>query len=107
MYMKGTAGQLRVPADYLKKAPIPLPSVDEQRSIVEQVNKNLRQVNMIERSMENLIDRIDILRRSVLTEAFAGRLVPQNPNDEPASVLLEHIAGSHLAKPKRRTTASE
>lgn len=105
MKMTGTAGQLRVPAGFLKTAPIPFPSLDDQRSTVRQIDNNLGQVNTVERSIQSLIDRIEMLRRSVLTEAFAGRLVPQDPDDEPASVLLERIAASHPSKPKRRRKA--
>ena len=42
------------------------------------------------------------LRRSVLKAAFEGRLVPQDPSDEPASVLLERIAAERAAAPKKR-----
>ena len=42
------------------------------------------------------------MRRAVLAVAFSGQLVPQDPNDEPASVLLEQIGASRATTPKRR-----
>lgn len=105
MNMTGTAGQLRVPAEFLRNSPIPLPPVDEQRWIVQQIDKARSKVSTIERSIQDLFDRISIVRQSVLAEAFAGRLVPQDPEDEPASVLLERIAASRPAKPKGRNKA--
>ena len=50
--------------------------------------------------MDAALARSAGLRRSVLKAAFEGRLVPQDPSDEPASVLLERIAAERAAAPK-------
>jgi type I restriction enzyme S subunit len=66
----------------------------------------------LENHFDASLKRAVSLRQSVLKEAFAGRLVPQDPNDEPASVLLERIrlrrenpnGPAELEKPKRTRT---
>ena len=52
-------------------------------------------------SARKLIDQLD---RAILAKAFRGELVPQDPNDEPASVLLERIKGKQSAEPSARGT---
>jgi type I restriction enzyme S subunit len=51
-------------------------------------------------AIEEEVRRADALRQSILKAAFAGKLVPQDENDEPASVLLERIRAEHAARPE-------
>lgn len=74
---------------------IPLPPLAEQKRIVEKIEELLPKVEEYGKAQENL-DKLndelpERLKKSVLQEAIEGRLVPQDPNDEPASVLLEKI----------------
>lgn len=69
----------------------PLPSLAEQKQIVPEVEQRLSLVTQLETIIEANLKRAELLRQSILKEAFAGRLVSQDPNDEPASVLLERI----------------
>mgnify|MGYP001199935374 CR=1 FL=1 len=71
--------------------PIPLPPVEEQREIVELLEDKLGEIGQLEKACEHELSRSSALRRSVLRHAFAGKLVPQDLNDEPASKLLERI----------------
>lgn len=89
--MKGTAGQLRVPPRYLENLPIPFPSIPEQNEIVLELEKNFSIIENSQKIINSIIFRSKILRNSILKYAFEGKLVPQDPNDEPASILLEKI----------------
>jgi len=75
----------------LLATPIPLPPLAEQRRIVAEVERRLSVVAALERDVEAALARAARLRQAVLKQAFEGRLVPQDPDDEPASVLLERI----------------
>lgn len=76
--------------------PIPLPPLAEQEAIVLEVEARLSDVTAAEAVVNANLTRAARLRQSILKEAFAGRLVPQDPADEPAAVLLERI---RAAKP--------
>ena len=92
---KGTAGQQRVLSDYVQNKLVPLPPLNEQKRIVQKIQEALPIVRIYGKSQEALdklnADIFDKLKKSVLQEAIQGRLVPQDPNDEPASKLLERI----------------
>lgn len=75
----------------LKMLPIPLPPLAEQRAIVAEVERQLSDITATENYIAASLKRAARLRQSILKEAFAGRLVPQDPNDEPAAKLLERI----------------
>ena len=79
----------------LYKALIPLPPVDEQHRIVNKIKSVLPEIekyDLVETELSNMNrDFPENLKRSILQWAVQGRLVPQDPSDEPAEVLLEHI----------------
>ena len=81
--------------DNMKGLLFPVPPYAEQYRIVEKINSILPIVTKYDQSQDKL-DKLngelnDRLRKSILQEAIQGRLVPQDPNDEPASVLLDRI----------------
>ncbi len=95
----------------IKGLRFPLPPIDEQLRIVAEVEHKLSIVESMERRIEEALRRSAALRRSILEQAFSGKLVPQNPSDEPASVLLERIHAERAAsdtttgrRPRRRAT---
>jgi type I restriction enzyme S subunit len=75
----------------MAKCPFPLPSVAEQAQIVSTVAERLSQIEATEIVIEHGLKRAARLRQSVLKRAFEGRLVPQDPTDEPAAQLLDRI----------------
>ena len=85
--------------DYLR-TPIPVPSIDRQRRVAERADEFFALADRIETVVRSTKLRLKRLRSAVLHAAFRGELVPQDPNDEPASVLLERIAAERAAAPK-------
>lgn len=66
-------------------------SIEEQKKIVEEIEKRFAVVDDVEKVVEENIEKAKQLKQSILKKAFEGRLVPQDPTDEPASTLLEKI----------------
>ncbi|MEM4318069.1 MAG: restriction endonuclease subunit S [Candidatus Nitrosocaldaceae archaeon] len=70
---------------------IPLPPLQEQKRIVEEIERLFSIADHAEKIIEHSLAQADRLRQSILKKAFEGKLVPQDPTDEPASMLLEKI----------------
>ncbi|MFC1688225.1 restriction endonuclease subunit S [Pseudomonadota bacterium] len=89
----------------IKSVRIDLPDPSEQTEIVTKINEMLS----IEESACTIIDaqlkRIEALRQSILRRAFSGRLVEQDPSDEPASLLLEKILRNKKSKKNEKEAA--
>lgn len=70
---------------------VPVPPVEEQKRIVDNIDSVLSLIEQIESHKQSLSSQIDNIKSKILDLAIHGKLVPQDPNDEPASVLLERI----------------
>ena len=79
------------PFDVLKRYLIPIPPIQEQKRIISTVNNLLSKVNSIDEDNETIFTLIVKAKSKILDLAIRGQLVPQDLNDEPASVLLERI----------------
>lgn len=93
----------------LTEVVIPLPPVDESAEIVRLVSEAMECADRIQRVIGSSNDELTQLDQSILARAFRGELVRQDPNNEPASVLLERIrqqreALSSVAKNGKKTT---
>ena len=113
--IRTTAGQSGISGSDLKSMPIPLPPLSKQHRIVAEFERRLSVIQQTDAAVEANLTRVERLRQSILKQAFSGKLVPQDPNDEPASVLLERIRAEREAaeaaaksqrKPRRRGSKS-
>jgi type I restriction enzyme S subunit len=97
-------GRPRMNQQEIKALPIPLPPLSEQRRITAEVERRLSVVAELEKTVTDNLARAGRLRQAILHRAFTGRLVPQDPNDEPAGKLLERIRAGRGEAPVRPHT---
>jgi type I restriction enzyme S subunit len=103
-----TSGLYTLSVSKVGRLPVPLPPLLEQRRIVAEVERHMSVIKAAEATVEANLKRTERLRQAILGRAFDGKLVPQDPTDEPASVLLERIraerehAGKSVSEVRRR-----
>ena len=84
--------------------PIPVPPKDEQQEIVRRVEELFALADRIEVRYQKAKAQVDKLTQSILAKAFRGELVPQDPNDEPASELLKRIKAQEVEQGHSKET---
>jgi type I restriction enzyme S subunit len=102
---KSTAGHQRISISDLLPLRFPLPPLAEQEAIVEAVEDQLSVIEHLEADIEAKLKSAQALRQAILRDAFIGRLVPQDSNDEPASELLKRIAAEREARAREAQAA--
>jgi len=86
-----TSGLYTLSVAKVSRLPVPVLPSAEQRRIVAEVERRLSAVEVMEAAVEANLKRAERLRQAILKRAFEGRLVPQDPTDEPATALLQRI----------------
>lgn len=109
---KQTTNLASINMGILKRFPVPVIPVLEQKFIFDYIQSNLDIVDAQLEQNSELIKNCSRQRTNILNQAFKGKLVPQDPNDEPAQVLLERIQQQREAEalvkkssPKKRSTS--
>ena len=90
-YFKGVVGQQRVHKEIFTDLQIPLPPFAEQQRIVAEIERWFSLIDIIENEKDDLQTTIKQTKSKILDLAIHGKLVPQDPNDEPAIKLLKRI----------------
>ena len=83
---------------------LPLPALAEQSEIVRILDARLEAAEALDKEVDARFARADALRQSILKQAFSGKLVPQDADDEPATILLQRIAAQNASQKPIRTT---
>ena len=102
-----SAGQHNVSLSLIHMMSVPLPPIAEQCRIVAEVERRLSVIQQAEAAVDASLQRAERLRQSILKRAFSGELVPQDPDDEPASVLLERIRAQREAEQAAAATTKK
>jgi type I restriction enzyme S subunit len=102
-----TSGLYTLSVSKVSRLPVPLAPNTEQHGIIVEVERRLSIIDELQAQVEASLKRADRLRQSVLKRAFEGKLVRQDPSDEPAAVLLERIRSQreNSARPFRKIAA--
>ena len=87
----------------IEEIPVPLPPDLEQQEILRRIDILFAVADRIEVRYQAISEKVDKLTQALLAKAFRGELVPQDPNDEPASVLLERIRAQRRVQPSTKS----
>jgi type I restriction enzyme S subunit len=98
-FIKTAAGQHGISGKDLKKLEIPVPKLEAQEKINVKAREQLSGISEVANQANLAGHLLDHLDRANLGKAFRGELVPQNPSDEPAFVLLERICAARAEQP--------
>jgi type I restriction enzyme S subunit len=90
--------------DDIRSVWIPIPPLTEQKLIVTAIESIFKTIDHIQQQYEVAKAQLEKLDRAILAQAFRGELVPQDPNDEPASVLLDRIREERAKVSDRKST---
>jgi type I restriction enzyme S subunit len=93
--------QSNINASKLQEYPFPFCSLEEQEELVSILEDKFEKISLMEAVIDAEIARAGTLRQSILNRAFSGQLVPQDPTDEPASVLLDRIRTEKRSSPRK------
>jgi type I restriction enzyme S subunit len=97
---KTTAGIYKISQNDLGSIRVPLPSVEEQRVVAQRVATAMTSLRTLLATCDGQAERVARLEQAILARAFRGELIPQDPTDEPAAVVLDRIRAARAAEPE-------
>ena len=101
---RGSAGQRNISLSQCRNFSIPVPPIKEQEEIVRRIEKLFSHADLVESHYLNALEKIEELKSLILEQAFRGELVSPDPNDEPASTLIERIKAEKIRIKSERTS---
>ena len=99
------AGKPGLNLDNVRSLTVPLPSLPEQHEIVRLLDEQFEVIEQNEREIDAALQRSEALRQAILKKAFTGRLIAQDPADEPASALLARLRAAPAVRVKSHASA--
>ena len=99
---KSTSGVNNINSEEISDFQIPVPTLAEQERIVAEIESRFERADALEAAVDRALNDAEKLKQAVLKKAFSGELVPQNPDDEPASVLLDRIRAARASEQPAR-----
>jgi type I restriction enzyme S subunit len=99
-----TAGLYTLSISKVSSIPIPIMPINEAKEIIKRIQVSDISTKETAEVIEDNVKSSSMLQRAILVKAFSGELVPQDPNDEPASKLLEKIKQERKSAPKPKRT---
>ncbi len=94
---KSTSGVNNINTGEIQSLVVALCGIEEQKQIQMEIEARLSEVDQLDQTITTSLQQAEALRQSILKKAFSGQLVPQDPNDEPASELLARIRAERVA----------
>ena len=94
--------QPNINAEAIKKISIQLPGKNEQETVLGLLESYLLKIRVLEKHVFALQNHLAKIKKSILSKAFRGELVQQDPNDEPASLMLEQIKKENQPKETKK-----
>ena len=91
IYKGGGGAQPNISKEKILNTAIPLPPIEEQRRIIKAIEKWFLIINIVEANKNEALECIKVAKNKILDLAIHGKLVPQDPTDEPASELLKRV----------------
>ena len=101
---RGSAGQRNISLSQCRNFSISVPPIKEQEEIVRRIEKLFSHADLVESHYLNALEKIEELKSLILEQAFRGELVSPDPNDEPASTLIERIKAEKIRIKSERTS---
>jgi restriction endonuclease S subunit/predicted ATPase len=99
---KQTTNLASINRGVLSRLPVPMASPEEQTEILREIDHRLASADKLSAALDKQLDRARVTHQSILSDAFSGTLIPQNPDDEPADALIERIRATRAASEAER-----
>lgn len=103
---KQTTNLASINKTVLSMFPVPLPSIEEQKQVIQKLDDSMSLIDAMETEMETGLAKAETLRQSILKKSFSGQLVLQDSKDQSATALVKRIHTKKISEKKKARLAS-